>query len=57
MGFCNSNARFAEQEQSLGKAMGVKLRSFVSLKNGGFWEILEGSMVIFVSITHVFVIF
>ncbi len=57
MGFCNSSARSAEQEQSLGKAMGVKLRSFVSLKNGGFWEILEGSMVIFVSITHVFVIF
>ena len=57
MGFCNSSARSAEQEQSLGKAMGVKLRSFISVKNGFLWEILEGSMVIFVSITHVFVIF
>ena len=36
MGFCNSNARSAEQEQSLGKAMGVELSSVFSLKNGGF---------------------
>ena len=56
MGFCNSSVRSAEREQSLGKAMGVKLRSFVTLKNGDFSEILEGSMV-FLDITHVFVIF